>query len=136
MADRIKIQAKCPACNKSLMDDQNPVDNLESIKLLVKIGRKIGNLYLSQIYGSYNKRFENVDNIQGVIIECSCPHCHVPFPMYYQCECEAPVIGLGLKVGGVIKVCSRNGCKKHWLEFEDADHAFRLFQTLDETGLL
>lgn len=137
MTYSIRIRVRCPECGTSLMNPKQSVDHLESIHFLVKIGDRIGNLYLSQIYGSYNKTFDGVDDVKGAIVECSCPHCHGPFPMFGQCEdCKAPMIGLDLEVGGMIKVCSRNGCKKHSLEFENIDDAYSLFQSQDDTGLL
>jgi len=46
------------------------------------------------------------------------------------------VIGLYLKVGGIIKVCTRNGCSHHSLEFEDSQDALNLFRSQDPSGLL
>lgn len=34
----------------------------------------------------------------------------------------------------MIKFCTPNGCKKHFLEFEDVDDAFRLFRSQDTVG--
>jgi len=131
----IKIQVRCPACGKSLMDPAHPIDKLDAIKLLVKIGSKIGHLYLSQIYGSYHKHFEGVEDLDQAIVECSCCHCHAPFPVHQRCaDCQAPIIGLDLAVGGMIKVCSRNGCKRHSLEFDNVEDALNLFRTQDQTG--
>ena len=49
--------------------------------------------------------------------------------------CQAPVIGLSLASGGIIKVCSRNGCRHHSLEFEDSRDALELFRNQDASGL-
>jgi hypothetical protein len=104
--------------------------------MLVKIGNQIGHLYLSQVYGSYEKIFENVENTPDAIVECSCPHCYRPFPVHQTCSsCSAAVIGMDLKVGGIIKVCSRNGCKHHSLEFQDSQDALALFRSQDISGL-
>jgi hypothetical protein len=132
----IHIHVQCPHCGVSLMTPKPQIDHLDSIQFLVKIGSRIGHLYLSQVYGSYAKIFENVENLPEVVVECSCPHCFRPFPVHQTCaSCNAPIIGLDLKVGGVIKVCSRNGCKHHSLEFEDSQDAFNLFRSQDPSGL-
>lgn len=128
MASYLKITVKCPNCRESLMNQDHPVDELPSIHIKVKVVDRIGDLYLSTIYGSYNKRFENVADVAGGIVECSCPHCFVPFPFHQNCECGAPIAGLSLCIGGTIKFCTRNGCRHHSLEFEEIDSAFMLFQ--------
>ncbi|MFZ7126892.1 MAG: hypothetical protein ACOWWM_12135 [Desulfobacterales bacterium] len=118
------------------MQPKVQVDQLDSIQFLVKIRDRIGNLYLSQVYGSYNKIFEGVEDNPGDIVQCSCPRCHQPFPVLHSCSsCTAPIIGLDLEGGGIIKVCSRNGCKQHSLEFENIDEALNLFHNQDESGL-
>jgi len=136
MAHGIHIHVQCPQCHQSLMTPAPKIDHLDSIQLLVKIQNKIGHLYLSQIYGSYAKIFENVDDLADVVVECSCPHCYRPFPVHQACgSCGAAVIGLSLAVGGTIKVCSRNGCQHHSLEFEDSQDALNLFRSQDNSGL-
>jgi hypothetical protein len=136
MAHGIHIHVQCPHCGKSLMTPKPKIDQLDSIQLLVKIGDQIGHLYLSQVYGSYEKHFENVANIPDAVIECSCPHCFSPFPIHQSCgNCGAAIFGLDLKVGGIIKVCSRNGCKHHSLEFEDSQDALNLFRSQNGSGL-
>lgn len=132
----IKIEVKCPACRTSLMNSAVLTDNLPSIWVEAKVGGEQGYIYLSQVYGSYNKNFESVSDVENSIIELSCPFCHKPFPVYQSCDCKAPMIGLNLQSGGVIKICSRNGCKNHSLEFVDANDAFLFFKTQDKTGLI
>ena len=137
MAHGLHIHVKCPHCGKSLMTPEPKVDHLDSIHFLVKIGNRIGHLYLSQLYGSYEKIFENVEDLPDAVVECSCPHCYRPFPVHQACgSCSAAVIGLDLKVGGIIKVCTRNGCAHHSLEFEDSQDALNLFRSQDPSGLL
>jgi len=135
MSHRIQIPVKCPECGKSLMTEKIIIDGLPAIELEAKSGEKLGKIYLSQEYGSYEKVFENVDDVVGSVAIFSCPHCHQPFPVMQICDCKAPMIGLQLQVGGMIKICSRNGCKRHALEFEDVNDAFMLFMRQDKTGL-
>ena len=135
MSYEIRVQVNCPNCSGSLMEPGVKVDGLDSILFMAKVDNSRGPLYLSQLYGSYNKIFEQVEDITGSIVECSCPLCRIPFPLVGVCECKAPIIALDLKDGGNIKVCTRNGCKKHSLEFENSDDAFSLFQSQDKAGL-
>jgi hypothetical protein len=137
MAHGLHIQVKCPHCGKSLMTPEPKIDQLESIQFLAKIGNRIGHIFLSQVYGSYEKIFENIEDLPDAVVECSCPHCYRPFPVHHACgSCSAAVIALDLKVGGIIKVCTRNGCPHHSLEFEDSQDALNLFRSQDPSGLL
>lgn len=135
MGASVKIQVKCPSCNESLMNSGVGIDDLPSIDLGAKVGDSAGHIYLSQVYGSFNKTFENVDDIEGAVVEISCPHCHGELPREGTCDCKAPIVSLTLQIGGIVKFCARNGCRKHSLEFEDIETAFRLFQSQDDSSL-
>ncbi len=135
MSNQINIPLKCSSCGKSLMNPDETIDNLPSIALAANIAGKTGMVFLSQVYGSYAKAFHGVENIEGSIADLSCPHCHEPFPVSQICECHAPLVALQLQVGGAIKLCTRNGCKRHSLEFENVDDAFYLFRCQDESHL-
>ncbi|GAB4332071.1 MAG: hypothetical protein Kow0037_09200 [Calditrichia bacterium] len=135
MTHSIHVQVKCPNCSVSLQNEKVSIDQLPSIELEAKLEDKVGKIYLSQLYGSFAKKFEGVKDIMGSIASFSCPHCHQPFPVVQICDCKAPLIGLQLEVGGLIKICSRNGCKKHALEFEDVNDALKLLLQQDSSGL-
>jgi hypothetical protein len=135
MGNQLKVCVRCPNCGNELMCRDILVDKLDSIHFAARIAESRGDLYLSQIYGSYNKIFRGIEDIPDAVVECFCPECQEPFPTYGLCDCKAPMIGLNLKQGGMIKVCTRNGCKKHSLEFENSDDAFAIFQSQDEVGL-
>lgn len=81
MSHEIRVQVDCPNCSGSLMEPGVKVDGLDSILSLAKAGNSCGHLYLSQLYGSYNKIFKQVEDITGSIVECSCPLCRKPFPL-------------------------------------------------------
>jgi hypothetical protein len=117
------------------MNDSESLDNLAVIELEAKIGKKVGKILLSQLYGSYTKKFSNVDDVMGSVAVFSCVHCHQPLPVIQNCDCRAPLVGMQLEVGGMIKICSRNGCKMHSLEFQDVNDAFMLLMKSDQTGL-
>jgi hypothetical protein len=135
MSQQILISVKCPHCHQSLMSKSDLLDNLPVIELEAKISEKVGKILLSQEYGSYNKKFVGVDDVMGSIAVFSCVHCHQPFPVIQNCDCQAPLVGMQLEVGGMIKICTRNGCKMHSLEFQDVNDAFMLLMKNDQTGL-
>lgn len=135
MSQQILISVTCPHCQHSLMSDAEKLDDLPVIEVEVKISEKVGKIYLSQVYGSYHKKFSGVDDIMGSIAVFSCVHCHQPFPVIQNCDCQAPLVGMQLEVGGLIKICTRNGCKKHALEFQDVNDAFMLLMKGNHTGL-
>lgn len=135
MGGRVRTIVKCLTCRKSLMNPDVRVDDLPSIHLGAKVIEKTGNIYLSQIYGSLNKKFEDVDDIKDSVALFFCPHCHNPFPVHEMCECGAPMIDLNLEVGGVIKIGTRNACEHRSLQFVEADDMFSLFHDQDKSGL-
>ena len=125
---QIKVEVNCPSCQKSLSNSKVKIDDLPSIEISAKISGKSGKVYLSQIYGSYQKKFVGVEDIPDSLVECFCPQCHKPFPNHKICSCHAPVVTLNLEIGGSIHFCTRNGCKNHSVEFQNIDDAYSLFQ--------
>jgi len=135
MAHVLKLQLSCPNCRKSLMTPERRIDDLDAIRITAKVMNTTGEIFLSQVYGSYSKQFAGVRDVEGSVIEGLCPHCSRPFPIHQMCECGAPLFSLSLQGGGVINICSRNGCERHSLEFENADDAFDLFRRQNGAGL-
>jgi len=129
MDQTLTVEVKCPHCGHSLMNPQVETDGLPSIELEAKVRNRHGHIYLSQVYGSYEKQFSGVADLEDSVAAFFCPHCHDPFPVTHVCDCRAPMIGLHLAVGGLVKLCTRNGCKSHSLEFEDADELFTVFES-------
>jgi len=133
MTNQIKVAVNCPSCGKSLMNSEIQIDNLPSIGIDAKVGGKTGKIYLSQIYGSYNKQFEGVEDIPETIVDFICPECREPLPIQKVCNCNAPVAALNLEIGGMVNFCTRNGCSHHSVEFNDLNDALLLCQSQDET---
>ncbi|MFH2203722.1 MAG: hypothetical protein ABIJ96_11440 [Elusimicrobiota bacterium] len=123
----IKIRVKCQHCGKSLMDPKHLIDSKPSIRLAAIIGRKKATLRLSAFYGSY--RFESsVPLREGQLVRGLCPHCRKELKGSRICEkCEAAMIPLAMQEGGMVQICSRKGCKKHLIEFEDPEAEIRAF---------
>lgn len=135
MTHELKLHLSCPNCKNSLMTPERRIDGHDAVRITAKVFDSTGDIFLSQVYGSYNKEFGEAKNVDGSVIEGLCPHCSKPFPIHQMCECGAPLFSLSLQGGGLINICSRNGCERHSLEFENADDAFELFRRQDGTGL-
>ena len=123
----IRVRVKCGRCGKSLMDEETQIDSHPSIFVTAKVGAKSGKLHLSSVYGSYQIR-PAVDMKKGAIARFFCPHCRKEMMGSRRCEkCDARMIPLPLLEGGLVQICSRRGCKKHCLEFEDPEAELRAF---------
>lgn len=123
----ITVRVKCPGCGKSLMDEDLQIDSYPSIRVVVKSGGKKGDLNLSSVYGSYRLR-QDFETKKGAMARFFCPHCGGELEGSRRCEkCGAPMIPLALQEGGLVQICSRRGCKKHLIEFEDPEAEIRAF---------
>jgi phage FluMu protein Com len=115
----ISLKVKCPNCKKSLMDYTQYLNGKPSIKVHIGVGKSKGVINLCSTYGCYEK-VSNIDLIEGEIARLSCPHCKKEFSGTSLCDdCDAPIIDFNLEKGGKVHVCSRIGCKKHFVSFED-----------------
>jgi methionyl-tRNA synthetase len=49
-----------------------------------------------------------------------CPECNASLLLKDLCEeCKAPLTFLELKNGGTVQICSRRGCKYHFMDYTD-----------------
>lgn len=127
MSPEIALQVKCPVCQKSLMDRRHKLDGQPSIALNVGLKGKKGWLRLSPVYGSYKLESE-LDLPEGAVLKLHCPKCEAELVSKVHCDkCKAPMAPLLLREGGKVLICLRRGCKKHFLEFEDAGEALSRF---------
>jgi hypothetical protein len=108
------------------MDPYNLVNDKPSIRLNIKAGEAEGVIRLCSLYGCYEHE-STIDLAAGVIVEFHCPHCDMHLVKSEACEtCGAPMVPLALEIGGKVGVCSRKGCKGHYIAFEDLSHALHL----------
>ena len=123
----INVSLKCPCCSKSLMDPAKKLDNTAAISVRLTYAGKNAPLYLSARYGSY--AVETGLNIPpGKIAGFRCPHCKADLKSTRKCEvCSAQMVAFDLKEGGQVQICSRRGCKKHLLEFQNPDSELQAF---------
>ena len=82
---------------------------------------------MSARYGSYNVD-SDIDVPEGEIVRFLCPHCNSEIISSRTCyECGAPLVTFESTLGGYLRVCSRWGCKKHLIEFENLETELRAF---------
>jgi NADH-quinone oxidoreductase subunit E len=123
----IQVNVKCPQCGKSLMDHEYKIDGHPSVKVTVEFKGKRGWVRLSSLYGSYNVA-EEFPVPMGSVVRFFCPVCGSELKGTRICEqCNAPMIPLRFTEGGLVQICSRRGCKKHLIEFEDLEAELRTF---------
>ncbi len=115
----VVVSLKCPHCGKSLMDNKKLIDGYPSVCVKLTYAGKKGMLHLSAVYGSYNVESE-IDVPKSKIAGFRCPHCDSDLKSTRKCDiCNAQMVAFDLKSGGQVQICSRRGCKKHIIEFED-----------------
>ena len=123
----VSLKVKCPHCGKSLMNTEHKLDGVSSIELKITYAGKNAPIYLSSKYGSYNIESDLIPP-HGNVAGFRCPHCDADLKSTRKCDmCGSQMIALELKDGGMVQVCSRSGCRKHLLEFEDTDAALEAF---------
>ena len=110
------ISVSCPHCNRSLMDETFTIDGYPSIRVNISCNHEEGWLRLSCLYGSHNIAAE-LDIPDNAVVKFHCPHCGVEIPCTSDCStCRAPMAPMLVDGGGIVKICSRRGCKNHMLD--------------------
>jgi hypothetical protein len=109
------------------MQPGKKLDNTASILIHLTYAGKNAPLYLSSAYGSY--LVETALNIPiSKIAGFRCPHCKADLKSTRKCDiCAAQMVAFELKEGGQVQICSRRGCKKHILEFQNPDNELQAF---------
>ncbi len=129
MAKVISLSVRCPYCDESLMDNHHLINNKPGIKLRIETSLKqIGTIWLSSIYGDYNYSCEFHIPDRDVVT-FTCPHCNKDLKRKnITCDlCGAPIVSFNADVGGRVSICSRSGCKNHYVVFDDLDGVIRKF---------
>jgi len=115
----ISLFVKCPLCGQSLMDEAVLLGNKPSVKLNIQTADQRGVLHLCSIYGCTLKQI-NIPVKEAEVVEMYCPHCNKDLKISEKCpECEAPMVSLVIRAGGIVRICSRNGCASHHIVFKD-----------------
>ncbi|MFO8130140.1 MAG: hypothetical protein R6T99_09605 [Bacteroidales bacterium] len=124
----IVLSVSCPKCRKSLMDNDVLINNKQSVRLNIAMnGDRKGNLHLSSIYGDFSYT-SNIPIKDGEIVNFICPYCKGNLKRRVRCElCDAPIVSFTVDIGGRVSICSRKGCKNHYMVFEDIETVIRKF---------
>jgi NADH:ubiquinone oxidoreductase subunit E len=110
------VEVSCARCNHSLMDPRRPIDGRPSIRITVSFGHRHGWLALSSLYGSFSVASE-YEIPRDTIVHMFCPHCHAELIGGATCgECDAPMVPMIVRGGGIVQICSRRGCRGHILD--------------------
>jgi NADH-quinone oxidoreductase subunit E len=113
------VVVSCPNCNHSLMDESFEIEGRPSVRVTVAFDHRHGWLRLSSIYGRYDV-FSEHEIPRGMILDIFCPHCHAELRSSWQCPtCNAPMVQMIVRGGGVVRLCSRRGCsgtRSHMLD--------------------
>ena len=110
------INVSCPRCNHSLMDPAFEIDGHPSIRVRMSFDHQHGWLRLSSLYGNGSYSAE-CDVPRNTIAGLFCPHCHAQLAAGPDCaQCEAPMVPMIVRGGGIVQFCSRRGCKNHMLD--------------------
>ncbi|MBW6461038.1 MAG: hypothetical protein K0B08_10745 [Bacteroidales bacterium] len=127
MYELISLHLKCTLCGHSLMDQDQLIDNEPGIHLHVECLGKKGEIWLSSIYGSYNYK-ATIDLPHDEVADFYCPICHGHITSNTEClSCGSDMVPFYLDMGGKVNICSRSGCKNHFVEFDDLSVALRRF---------
>ena len=110
------LEVSCPRCNHSLMNAKHLIDGYPSIHVTMSFGHQHGWLRLSGLYGSYSIESEHEAPVETVV-NFFCPHCHAELAGASNCtDCDAPVVPMMVRGGGIVQICSRRGCRAHMLD--------------------
>ncbi len=110
------LEVSCPHCNHSLMDHGYYIDGHASIRVTVSFGQKHGWLRMSSLFGSYAVDSE-YEIPMKTVVNFFCPHCHAELNSASNCvKCEASMVPMIVRSGGMLQICSRRGCRNHMLD--------------------
>ncbi|MFB0525647.1 MAG: NADH-quinone oxidoreductase subunit NuoE [Phycisphaerae bacterium] len=110
------IEVSCPHCNHSFKDETFTIDGYPCLKINVATDHQQGWIRLSCLYGSYNVSTE-FEIPEGTVVNFICPHCNSEIHSTSDCsQCGAPMIPMLVDGGGIVRICSRRGCKNHMLD--------------------
>jgi len=123
--------AECPHCHRSFMNEANPIKGKPCIAIHGKLpddaGGKEGAVRLSSHYGDFTVELAMVIP-DKTIVKFTCPFCAWDLTSSRICEvCDAPMVALQMGRGGILQFCSRRGCRKHLIEFEDPEADLKAF---------
>ncbi|MBU1370844.1 MAG: hypothetical protein KJ578_02170 [Bacteroidetes bacterium] len=127
MEKEVSLVVKCPLCSEPLMDKVHLINKRPSVKINIETAHERGVLRLCGLYGNSSKE-SDIEIEEGEIVSMFCPHCNKELSIKETCEtCGAPLIAFVIKAGGVVRICSRNGCTNHHIVFKEVSEELSKF---------
>lgn len=127
MTKKVALSVKCIHCDASLMDEKVKFDGYPSVKVNLESLHDRGVLWMSSVYGDHDKKL-SIELEEGEVVGMFCPNCNKELSSVERCRlCEAPMVEFVIRAGGVVLVCSRNGCTNHHIEFRDVSSEMSKF---------
>jgi NADH:ubiquinone oxidoreductase subunit E len=115
------LEVSCSRCNHLLTDSEHLLDGHPSIHISLAFNSKHGWLHLSSLYGSRTVESE-YEVPEGTAVDMFCPHCNAQLTGAGNCPvCEAALVPIAVRGGGIVQICSRNGCPYHMLDVGASD---------------
>lgn len=111
------------------MDNIHIVHGYPSVKVNIETTRARGVIWLCSIYDCFDHE-NNIELREDEETRFYCPHCNQSLMLETLCgQCKAQMVGFNIKVGGKVDICSRKGCKNHYVVFENlADEINKFYQ--------
>ncbi|MDY0170132.1 MAG: NAD(P)H-dependent oxidoreductase subunit E [Thermoguttaceae bacterium] len=113
----VPLEVSCPRCNRSLMDPGHPIEERPSIRVTACFDDQYGRVRFSSWYGG-NGFCAEPEIPSGHTARLLCPYCHEELTGTDACPaCDAAMAAMLVRGGGVLRVCSRQGCSGRRLDF-------------------
>ncbi len=110
------VDVSCARCGHSLMDPDYLIDGHPSVHLNASFEDNRGWARLSCLYGSYAVESEH-DIPMNAVVRFLCPHCNQEQKGVTMCpDCDSSMVPMVINGGGMVKICTRRGCKSHTLD--------------------
>ncbi len=125
MTGPIQLDVRCPDCGHSLMDPEHTIEGAPSVLCRIEVPgpnprlpRQVP-IRFSSIYGS--TRFECEARLESnTRMRLFCPACDAALHGSFTCDrCGDPMVRLDIRGGGRIVVCTRRGCKRHFIAIDE-----------------
>lgn len=109
------------------MDYRTMVNGKPGVKCDIELDGKKGHIWLCSTYGCYDHQTD-IEIPLNNEVTFFCPHCQEELNTGIKCDvCSADMVKFNIEIGGVVNICSRAGCKNHYVMFEDLESTIRKY---------
>jgi signal transduction histidine kinase len=112
-------QASCGR-NHSLIDEENKIGGMPSIKVKVITESEEGYINIDPIYGKHRSQYD-ITYTKNNLVQILCPECEMSLVDESETcpHCLSPLYSITIPSYGVLKGCTKFGC--HWQKWEIID---------------